>query len=122
MRSLRAFERFDLAAFLAGKTLAVTACRPWIDYETKATRGTKVEVVITRDDTTYPTAKDGRDVSNLYEKMIIKVGRDLTIPAGTTVEIVGGVATVYGDFRNQLSICADDVKPVTNPAAKGGRA
>jgi len=41
----------------------------------------------------------------------------LNIPIGAVVELVNPVGTVYGEFRNQLSITVDDIKVVG--AAKG---
>lgn len=116
MKSLNAFLKFMLDQFLNGKELTVTSCGPWADFDTHEERGTKVEVAITKDMTDYPPAKDGRVVSNLFEKFTIKVPKAVSIPVGAVVTIVNGTATVYGDFRNQLSVRAEDVKIVQAPA------
>ena len=81
--------------------------------------GTKVELTITKDDTPYKT-KDGESVSNLYNKLIVKVPGKVDLKIGTEVEIEGGEATVYGEYRNQLSVKAASVRPVTPSAANGG--
>lgn len=123
MKSLSQFLHFDLARFLADKTLTVTAVVPWIDFDTKQTLGTKVEAAITKDATAYAAGKDGAVVSNLFEKVTIKLAKDIsavTVPIGAVVEVIGGVGSVYGDFRNKLSIKADDVKAVHTPAQQGG--
>lgn len=122
MKNLTKFLHFDLPAFLNGKVLTVTSCRPWNDRETGAHKGTVVDVAITRDDTAYPPAKDGVAVTNLYEKFPARISKDLAIPIGATIEIINGIGTVYGDFRNQLSVQAEDVKILTTPTAKGGKA
>lgn len=121
MKNLNPFVRFALNEFLEGKELTVTACTTWVDFNTGAVQGTKIEVAITRDDTPYPPAKDGSVSTNLYEKINIKVPRAITVPTGAIVTIVNGVGNVYGDFRNQLSIRAEDVRVITPPAppAKG---
>lgn len=120
MKNLSQFSMFDLPGFLTGKTLTVTAVGPWVDFDSKAHMGTKVGVVITEDKTTYPPAKDGGVVTNLFERLTIKVGKDVSVPIGATVEVINGRGTVYGEYRNQLSIKADDVKVVSAPTAQGG--
>lgn len=119
MKNLNKFQKFDLLAFLQGKELTVTGCRPWKDHDTQQELGTVVDTAITKDETVYPTGKDGNVQTNLYEKFAIKVAKPLSIPAGAIVTIVNGTATVYGDFRNQLSVRADDVKVVQAPAPGG---
>lgn len=117
MKNLNPFVRFALNEFLEGKDLTVVTCGPWLDFGTGAVKGTKVEVAITRDDTPYPPTKDGSPAAtNLYEKIAIKVAKDITIPVGSIVTIINGTGNVYGDFRNQLSIRAEDVKVITPPA------
>ena len=119
MKNLNLFQKFDLTSFLLGKELTVTACGPWVDFDTHEEKGTKVEVAITKDNTAYPPAKDGRVVSNLFEKFAIKVPKAVSVPVGAIVTIVNGTATVYGDYRNQVSVRAEDVKIVQAPAATG---
>lgn len=121
MKYLNNFLLFDLLGFLMGKVLTVVGCIPWVDFSTGAVLGTKVEVAITRDDTEYPPSKDGSTSTNLYEKLSIKVPKELSIPIGATVEVVDGVGAVYGEYRNQLSIKAADVRVVAppDPPAKG---
>ena len=61
----------------------------------------------------YPSGKDGTgEYSNLFEKFTVKVFKDINVPVGATVELVNPVGTVYGEFRNQLSVRADDVRIV----------
>ena len=108
LKCLGQYNRFDLAGFLADKTLAFTGASVWKDYAT-----------ITRDDTPYKV-KDGESVSNLYNKLTVKVPGKVDLKIGTEVEIVDGEATVYGEYRNQLSIKAKAVRPVTSSAANGG--
>lgn len=45
---------------------------------------------------------------------------DLDLPIGSVVRIVNPVATVYGEYRNQLSVKADDVVAI-NTQAQGGK-
>lgn len=111
MRFLNQFSGFDTLRFLQGKELSVMSCRDWVDYSTKAHMGTRVTVAITADQTEYQR-KDGDDSTNLYEQFNVKCSKNLKIPAGTRVELVNPVGTIYGDFRNQLSIRADDIQVV----------
>lgn len=119
MKAIYAFLKFMLVEFLQGKELTVIGCGPWVDFETHEEKGTKVEVAITKDMTDYPPAKDGRVVSNLFEKFSVKVPKAVSVPVGAVVTIVNGTATVYGDYRNQLSVRAEDVKVVSAPAPSG---
>jgi len=111
MKKLMQFLRFDGPGFFGEKKLMVTACKPWADFKTKEELGTKVEVVIIEDNTAY-RLKDGEQVSNIYEKVAIKVAKQLTVPTGTVIELVNPVCTVYGDYRDKLSVTVDDVKVV----------
>ena len=109
LKKLNSFLRFNYSDFAKGKTLSVTSVQPLDDYATKAHLGTKVEVVILKDDTAY--ADEG--VSNVFEKFVFKVYKDVTPDIGALVEPVNPVATVYGDYRNQLSVKCDDLKVIT---------
>jgi len=112
MYKLPQFLFFDCLAFLLGKTLQVVSCGPLVDYETKSKIGTKVGVVITSDETEYKV-RDGETVSNVFEKFNVKVvGKELTLTPGTVVNLVNPRGVVYGEYRNNLSVTADDIQPV----------
>ena len=117
MKGLGSFVSFDWARFSNGKTFQAVGCGPWVDFESKAKLGSKVEVVITKDDTAYP-AKDGKVISNIFERLQFKVAKDIAIPVGAIVEPVDAVATVYGDFRNKLSVKVADVRVVGGQGGK----
>lgn len=117
MKALMQFLSFNFAQFIQGKAFMVTGSKPWTEYETGKPLGTVVTVVIIQDNTPYAKTKDGHTVSNLYEKMNWKVARDVNIPVGTRVVPVGGVATVYGEYRNNLSVKVDDIQQVQGTAA-----
>ena len=107
------------AMLRSAKVLSVASCGPLQDFTTKQVTGTKVTTVIIEDNTPYKPKADGSTISNLYEKIVVKVpGKmGLTIPVGSVVELINPVGTVYGEYRNQLSITADDIKVIG--AAKG---
>lgn len=108
MKRLREFLTFRTEDFLKDKKLIVTGCRPWLDNETKAKKGTRVDVVILEDNTKY-VPKDGETVSNRFEKLSLKVAKEITIPVDTTVKAVNAVGTIYGEYQNQLAITCEDV-------------
>jgi len=112
MKKLNQFVKFLFEDFSKGKVYRVIGVRPWIDYNTKELMGTKVEVVIAEDNTAYDT-KDGENVTNQYEKLAFKVKKDVNIPMNARVIPVNPVAVVYGEYRNQLSVTADDIKVIT---------
>lgn len=112
MKKLGAYLRFDLDAFLEGKRLLVNSVGEWVDYDTKAHMGTKVELVIIEDRTKYP-GKDGEQVTNRFEKFTVKVRKDgIAAKPNDCVSLVNGEGKVYGDFRNQLSVTCDDLAVV----------
>ena len=110
LKGLNYFVAFQTAEFLKGKVLTVTAVRDWEDYNTKQPLGTKVEVTVTADNTVYPPAKDGQPISNLYEKFWLKVPDKVSFPIGAQVAPVNPVATIYGKYRNELSVRAEAIK------------
>lgn len=118
MKALMQFIEFSWERFSKEKQFRCTSCTEWVDYNTKAHCGTKVEVVITADRTPYRT-KPGESISNLYEKLTIKCARDVQIPIGSYVVPVNPVAVVYGEYRNMLSIKCDDIK-ILQPTTTGG--
>ena len=111
MKNLKQFVNFDLEAFLKGKRLVVTSVADWLDYESKKKLGTKVETVIFTDKTEY-IQKNGQKISNQFEKLTIKVSKDVNVELSATVIPVGATATVYGDYQNLLSIKATDIQVV----------
>lgn len=111
MKGLNQFMTFDWDAFAEGKTFIVIGISEYQDYDTKTHLGTKVECVIASDDTNYKN-KNGETFSNIYEKISFKVGKDIRLPIKTRVKPVNAVATIYGDYRNQLSVKCDDILTV----------
>lgn len=115
MKGLKAFLVFDWNAFAEGKEFKVTNCSEWSDYNTKKVMGTKVEVVISKDETDYPL-KDGETKSNLFERLTFKVTKKIRIPANSKVKPVNPEVKAYGkdyqgnftNYVNKLAIqCAD---------------
>ncbi len=109
MKKLSQFLKFDFEAFSKGKSYRVIEKSEWVDFETKKHMGTKFTAVITKDNTQYKL-KDGECVSNLYEKFNIKVTKDVDVPLNAFIVPINAVATVYGDYKNQLSVTADDIR------------
>lgn len=112
LKKLSQFLKFDFDEFIKGKACQVTSTGEWVDFTSKVHMGTKLEAVITRDATPYKQ-KEGENVTNLYEKLTFKVRKDVKVPVGAYVVPVNAVATVYGDYRNQLSVTADDIRVIT---------
>jgi hypothetical protein len=113
MKKLGLFTSFDFNAFSKGKQFMSTGVREWKDHETGAILGTKIEAVIVKDRTDYGASKYGEKISNLFEKVIFKVRASIDVPLNVEIVPVNAVATVYGEYRNQLSITADDVQVVS---------
>lgn len=122
-KNLFEFEgEFQILKFLQGKKLSTLECSEWREYSKDSKKpgavlGTKVTLVFLEDKTPYSPGKNGQPVSNRYAQMVVKVKKkDLAIPVDTIVELVNPVARIYGDYRNELSVTADDIRPVTATA------
>ncbi|MBR2134102.1 MAG: hypothetical protein IJ851_05260 [Eubacterium sp.] len=107
MKKLNQFLFFDTNKFLEAKKLYVVGTSPITDNENVI--GTKIQVVIFEDKTTYRCA-EGETVTNQFEKFNIKVKKAVDIPIGAIVSPVNPVGTLYGEYRNNLSVSADDIK------------
>lgn len=124
MKRLTDFLIFHLEEFTKDKTLRVTDIKTWYeDKERQKPIGDSIEVGCARDKTLHINAKTGEELRevNLFEKFSIKVPYGHTpVKIGDYVEIVEGKGTVYGEYRNQLSVKAKDVR-VIDPKAQGGK-
>ena len=111
MKHLGDFSYFDWVAFSKDKVFKLISCNPWKDANTQRMLGTKIEVVIIEDHTKYETKESETKVSNVYEKLTFKVQGDALkeLPEDSIVQAVDVKATIYGDYRNQLSIKCKDV-------------
>ncbi len=112
LKKLNKFSYFDIDEFLEKKKLLTVGVSEWKDFDTQNVLGTKVEVVIAADKTDYGNA-GGEIVSNLYEKLTVKIPAKLNnVPMNAEVRLVNPEAIVYGEYRNQLSITADNIEVV----------
>lgn len=110
LKKLSRFQYFDIEGFLEKKKLMTIGVQEWKDFDTQKVLGTKIEVVITVDKTDYGTT-GGEIVSNLYEKLTVKIPAKLTnVPMNAEVRLVNPEAVVYGEYRNALSITADNIE------------
>lgn len=108
MKGLNQFLVFNWDAFAEGKTFVVTGISEYQDFETKAHLGTKLDCVIATDTTPYKF-KEGEIFSNRFEKISFKVAKDVNIPVEARVVPKNVVATIYGEYRNQLSVKCEDI-------------
>ena len=109
MKFLSQFSTFDFARFVDGKELVVVESNPWMDRDTNRVNGTIVTVVIFTDKTVYG---EGRIGSNRFEKLKLKVKKQVSVTPDTRVMPVNVVAKVYGDYNNQLSVTCDDIRVI----------
>lgn len=111
MKKLGQFTIFDFSKFSDGKLFQVTGVKPWTDGQNRElVLGTSVEVAITKDETEY-VCKPGETVTNLFEKFSIKTPQTaVAVQVGDLVEPVNPVATVYGDYRDKLSVKAEGIQ------------
>lgn len=107
LKGLNQFLQFDLSAFLKDKRLYYVKTEPWKDGDNEL--GSKVVAQIGEDRTQYRQ----QNVNNFGEQLTVKV-REVTPsafaqfrPLSTEIAIRDVErATIYGDYRNQLSIIA----------------
>ena len=112
MKKLNLFTYFDFDEFAKGKRFMSIGQQEWKDFKTGDVLGTKVEVVIAQDKTDYGV-QDGEVVNNLYEKLTIKQPEKISIPMNVEIKPVNAVATVYGDYRNMLSVTAESIEVIS---------
>lgn len=110
-KGLGTFTYFDLEDFLVGKRLVFVKALQWKEGEGKdaTVEGSKVSLQIIEDKTKY--AKD--DVTNFGELLTVKVrgvapsAYHNLKPLNTEVAITDVErATVWGDYKNELSVIA----------------
>lgn len=111
LKKISQFNYFDVESFLDKLKLVTTGVVPWKEYGTGIKKGTKVELVIARDGHKYAST-EGEIVSNIYEKLIVKIPKEITVPMNVEVKLVNAEATIYGEYRNQLAITAEDIQIV----------
>lgn len=107
LQGLMLFLTFQLMEFLNGKRLIFVKAAPWRDGDQLL--GSKVVVQIFEDKTAYPRP----EITNYGEQLTVKVRTSLPEtfaqlrPMSTEVVIKDVErVTVYGEYRNQLSIIA----------------
>lgn len=112
LKRLSRFICFNFAEFAKGKRFMSVAKQPWKDFDSGKVIGVKVEAVIVQDKTDYDN-HDGGTINNLYEKLVFKVPKDIEIPMNVEICPVNPIATVYGEYRNLLSITVDDIEVIS---------
>lgn len=112
MKGLNQFQFFDWNKFADRKTFVVTGVSEWADFDTKSHLGTKVDCIIAVDKTHY-NFKPGEEFNNRFEKISFKINKDISVPIDSVVMPKNVVASIYGDYRNMLSVKCDDIVVVT---------
>ncbi|HFY0487189.1 TPA: hypothetical protein ACIGT5_001896 [Streptococcus pyogenes] len=111
MKGLKQFQKFDLEEFLKGKELTFLDSNPYYEYvdgkKTENILGVKLLCVITKDDTEYDS-----DVTNLYEKVTIKIqgANSVNLKRGSRLKIGDGSAKVWGNFSENLTIESKNIQ------------
>lgn len=108
MKGLNQFLNFNWGAFAEGKQFIVTGVSEYQDFDTKAHIGTKVDCVIAVDNTPYKF-REGETFTNRFEKITFKVAKDVNIPLESRVLPKNVTASIYGEYKNQLSVKCDDI-------------
>lgn len=112
LKKLSQFSYFDAEGFFGKLNLVTTGKSEWKDFESGEHKGTKIEVVVAGDKHKYKTA-DGETVNNLYEKLTVKVAKDIDVSMNVPVRLINPYVVIYGQYRNQLSITADDIEVIS---------
>lgn len=106
MKGLTKFLVFSAPDFLRGKTLQFMQQSEWVDYDTEEVLGYKYRLIILEDETDY----GNYDIDNSGEKLDVKIrGNTIPIRKLELVQLVNPIGKVYGDYKNKLSIEADDI-------------
>lgn len=114
---LHPYDTFPFDNFAKGKKFEVTEMKPWLDYDTGRRLGTTVTVSIAEDNSEYPPSANGEVRDNYRQVFNVKVRKEtVAVNRFDLVRFVGVQAKIYGEFRNQLSVEAEDVVLDTAPA------
>lgn len=112
LKKLSHLLSFDNHEFFGKKSYLLFGSEKWVDYESNKVMGVKFKVVIYQDETNYGDLS----ISNAGETLTVKVkgARDGYQGAPVPVRLINPRGTIYGEYRNQLSIVADDVEIINN--------
>lgn len=109
LKKLSQFDYFDAEEFFSKLGLITVGKSKWKEYGTGKEIGTKVEVVIASDKHDYITA-EGESVNNMYEKLTVKISKEIDVPMNAKVRLINPEAIIYGEYRNMLSVTAEDIE------------
>ena len=113
MRGLHQFLNFDFDSFADGKVFLSGPSSDWLDRASGEVLGVKVSAIIWQDNTTYKSPKSGMPISNQFEKIVFKIAKRVSVPPNVQIKPIHPVATVFGEFQNQLSVVCDDVEIIS---------
>lgn len=109
LKNLSHFTAFNAPQFLSQKELRFISAVRWVergDTGSEIEKGVKISLLIFQDNSEYPN-----DKNNLGEQLLVKVPfatiEDYAVfqPMITICEVTNiEKATVYGEYRNQLSL------------------
>lgn len=107
MKRLNIFSHVDVETMVANMELKAMKSEILSDFETKKELGAKYTVLIWSDSNDYGTI----GVSNAGETFTVKVlgQKPKSIETPIDMELVNPTGVIYGDYRNQLSVTADDI-------------
>lgn len=109
LKKLSQFEHFDEEGFFSRIGLVVIGKSIWKEYGTNLEKGTAITTVIASDRHNY-NASEGEIVNNLYEKIVVKIPKKIDVVLNAKIKLVNPQAKIYGEYRNLLSVTADDVE------------
>ena len=109
LKKLNQFDYFDAVEFFSKLILIAIGKSVQKEFGTDTIKGTKIEVVIASDKHNY-NLKEGENVNNMYEKLIIKIPKEINVPMNSKIRLINPTANIYGEYRNQLSVVAEDVE------------
>lgn len=109
LKKLNMFSYFDAEEFFSKLSLIAVSKSVWKEYGSGNVLGTKVEVVIAGDKHNY-NSQDGNVVNNMYEKLTVKIPKDIDVPMNAKVRLINPQGNIYGEYRNQLSVTAEDIE------------
>ncbi|MBI1720213.1 MULTISPECIES: hypothetical protein [Lactobacillus] len=120
LKGLSGFQKFDSEKFFKDKEFLFTKIEEWQegeDADHMHVVGSKITGVIYQDSTTYPHDQKG---INQGESITFKVRKPISAFNGWKVFQTAFVAnefekvSIWGDFRNQLSVKVPSLQPVQN--------
>lgn len=106
LKKLNQFNYFDAEGFFSKLKLITVGSTVWKEYGSNVVKGTKLEVVIASDKHRY-NSNEGEVVNNMYEKLTVKLPKEMDVPMNVEVKLINPEASIYGEYPDSYYVFLD---------------